>query len=443
MVSHPMTARGRLRGWSSSRADSHRRTATPATDCRELVQPDLQHAIQRLKSCFLGAMQTPWLLPRRLVIDRYVLWLFVKVLTISFFSLFCLWMVIDLMANFQEFSTYGKTNSRGLPGVLWDYYSPRIYWFFDLTAGLMAMIAGIFAATWMQRTNELTALMAAGISPARIIRFVWLATLGVALAGVVNREMILPRVRDSLSRNAQDWLGNSARNCRPMWDLKTGVLINGKHTFANEKRIEQPVFSQLPDEARPWGRQIAGENAWYQAPVDGRPAGYLIRGVRLPENLAALDSASLEGEPILFGPKGNPWLKPGECFVASGVSFEQLTMGSQWQEYMSTAELISGLYNQSLDYGSYVRVTLHKRFVQPFLDLTLIFLGLPLVLARGQRNLFAAGGYAVGLVLAFFCVTLLSHSLGTNYLLSPHLAAWLPLIVFAPVAYLLARPLWD
>ncbi len=388
-------------------------------------------------------MHIPWLFPRHLVIDRYMLWLFAKVLTISFFSLLGLYVVIDFSANYQEFSSYAKTTPGRLPAVLWDYYSPRVYWFFDVTSGLMAMVAGIFAATWIQRTNELTALMAAGISPARVIRFVWLCAIGVATMGVVNREVFLPRVREKLARNAQDWLGDSAKPCRPVWDLKTNVLISGKHTFANEKRIEAPTFSQLPKQVEAWGRQIVGENAWYQPPLDGRPGGYLIRGVRLPENLGELDSAALDGQPILFSFKDSPWLKPGQCFLVSGVTFEQLTVGSQWQEYMSTAELISGLYNQSLDYGSYVRVTLHKRFVQPLLDMTLIFLGLPLVLMRGQRNLFYAGGYAAGLVLAFFCVTLTSHSLGTNYLLSPHLAAWLPLMIFAPVAYVLARPLWD
>ena len=375
--------------------------------------------------------------------DRYVLWLFAKVLVISFCSLLGLYVVIDLMANFQEFSLYGEKTPGGLPAVLWDYYSPRVYQFFDWTGGLTAMVAGIFAATWMQRTHELTALMAAGISPARAIRFVWLATLGVAMLGVVNREVFLPRVRDKLARNAQDWLGDAAKPCRPAWDLKSNVLISGKNTFAKDKRIDSPAFSQLPREVASWGRQIVGENAWYQPPADGRPGGYLVRGVRLPENLAELASVEFNGEPLLFGPQDSPWLKPGECFLVSGVAFEQLTVGSQSQEYMSTTELISGLYNQSLDFGSYVRVTLHKRFVQPLLDVTLIFLGLPLVLARGQRNLFAAGGYAAGLVLAFFCVTLVSHSLGTNYLLSPHLAAWLPLLVFAPIAYVLARPLWD
>jgi lipopolysaccharide export LptBFGC system permease protein LptF len=35
------------------------------------------------------------------------------------------------------------------------------------------------------------------------------------------------------------------------------------------------------------------------------------------------------------------------------------------------------------------------------------------------------------------------HWLGANYFFSPTLAAWLPLLIFGPLAYMLSRPLWD
>jgi lipopolysaccharide export system permease protein len=390
-----------------------------------------------------ASMRIPWLFPTRLIVDRYVLWLFVEMLVISFVGLFGLFVVAHLMANFQEFSSYGRTTRGGILAVVLDYYHPRAHVFFDVAGGLLAMMGAIFAATTMLRYNELTALMAAGISPARVIRPLWMAAIGVALCGIVNRELLLPLVRDKLARNAQDWLGETAKTCRPMWDLQTNILITGKHTFARDKRIEAPVFSQLPQELRAWGRQIAAANAYYQPAADGRPAGYLLRGVRSPTNLMELDSAALDGRTVLFSPKDQPWLKPDECFVASGITFEQLTVGNQWQEYMSTAELIAGLHNRSLDYGSYVRVTLHRRLVQPLLNVTLLFLGLPLVLARRQQNVLVAGGYGALLVSAFFAVTLTSHSLGTNYLLPAHLAAWLPVMIFAPLAYVLSRQIWE
>jgi len=49
----------------------------------------------------------------------------------------------------------------------------------------------------------------------------------------------------------------------------------------------------------------------------------------------------------------------------------------------------------------------------------------------------------IALVGAVLGVVLICHALGKNYLLSASLAAWLPLLVFGPLAYAAARPLWD
>jgi lipopolysaccharide export system permease protein len=38
---------------------------------------------------------------------------------------------------------------------------------------------------------------------------------------------------------------------------------------------------------------------------------------------------------------------------------------------------------------------------------------------------------------------LVCRALGVNYLLDATLAAWLPLMIFGPVAFALARPIWD
>jgi len=101
------------------------------------------------------------------------------------------------------------------------------------------------------------------------------------------------------------------------------------------------------------------------------------------------------------------------------------------------------LRNPSVGFGPDVRVTIHSRFVQPILDIALLFLGLPLVLTREQRNVFSAiamGGFVVG---TFFSVVITCHALGSNYLLSPALAAWCPLMLFVPLAVWMAEPLRE
>ena len=64
----------------------------------------------------------------------------------------------------------------------------------------------------------------------------------------------------------------------------------------------------------------------------------------------------------------------------------------------------------------------------------LLFLGLPLVLRRGDRNVFIAIGIAAVVVAVFMLVVMASHYLGSISSLSPAFAAWAPLMLFVPAA---------
>jgi lipopolysaccharide export system permease protein len=375
------------------------------------------------------------------VIDRYLVQIYLKVLLVSFASLVGLFVVIDGFNNLDEFLNYGNSRALDTIKVMGAYYAPRALQLFDKISGLLAMLAATFVITSIARTNELTALMAAGIGPARVIRPLLAASIFVALLAAANREVGLPKVRDALSKNAQDWLGDTGRKCTPKYD-RSDILISGQATFANQKRLTAPLF-KLPPELATWGRQIEAENAFYLSAEGPRPAGYLLQGVKQPANLGQLPSRGLVTGPVLFSPADTPWLKPGECFVASTVTFEQLSIGSAWRQNLSSVELTSGLRGQTIEPGPDVYLTLHSRFVRPLLDMSLVLLGIPLVLRRETRNIFMAAVMGLGLVVALWAVMLTSDTLGRNYLISAVLAAWLPLLVFGPLAYTVSRPLWD
>ncbi len=376
------------------------------------------------------------------IVDRYLTLLFVKVLVVSFVSLVGLFIVIDLFANLDELWSYGKRHEGGFAMVVAEYYGPRCLQFFDKTAGMLAMIAVVFVITLLQRNNELTALMAAGVPRSRVMLPLLLAAAAVSWLGVANREFGLPAVRGSLARNAQDWLGDRARKCTPRYDMRTDILIAGKATRAKDRQIEEPQF-RLPVEFSAWDRQIAAAAAYAQPANADHPAGYLLRGVKQPKNLGQLPSQSLDGQVVLYSPSDTPWLAEDECFVVSVVTFEQLAVGGPWRNYLSSYELITGLRGRTLEPGADVRVTLHARLVQPLLDFSLVLLGLPLVLTRGSRNIFLAAGLCSAVVAALYFVVFTCHGLGSNYLLDPTLAAWVPLVIFGPVAFTWSRPLWD
>src|SRR5437016_12904451 len=128
-------------------------------------------------------------------IDRYLVQIYAKVLIVTFASLLGLYLVIDGATNLDEFLTYGNHRFLDVLQVIGAYYAPRVLQTFDMVAGLLAMLSAAFVLTGLSRSNELTALTAAGIAPARIIRPLLIASVVVALCGVTNREGGLPQVR--------------------------------------------------------------------------------------------------------------------------------------------------------------------------------------------------------------------------------------------------------
>ena len=96
--------------------------------------------------------------------------------------------------------------------------------------------------------------------------------------------------------------------------------------------------------------------------------------------------------------------------------------------------MITELNTPGVDLGADVRVAVHARMVKPLMDGTLLMLGLPLMLSRRNRNVFFSISLCLGLATAFMLVGLASQSLGGLGVLRPSLAAWLPLLIFVPVA---------
>ena len=374
------------------------------------------------------------------IVDRYVLRQFVQFYLICFLSLTGLYIVIDAFGKLEHFVDQAE-GSGGLLAALGKYYGYKSLAFFNRTSGILALIAAMFTATWSQRYNEVTALMAAGVPRLRVLRPVIAATLVVSLGAVAVREVVIPRIRHELARSTKNLAGDSAQPLQSRWDNETDVLLAGDSVLIAERQILSPSF-KLPRTLAEHGKQLAAETADYIPRQDERPGGYWMRGVTAPATL--LDSPSLrnrKGEVIVASPADTPWLEPDEAFVVSNVSFELLASGSSWRDFASTSELLRELKSPSVELGADVNVAVHRRLLAPLMDLTLLMLGLPLVVSRGARNPFLAIGLALVVVTGFFLVALGGQSLGASGWIRPALAAWAPLLVFVPIAVGLGDPL--
>jgi lipopolysaccharide export system permease protein len=82
-------------------------------------------------------------------------------------------------------------------------------------------------------------------------------------------------------------------------------------------------------------------------------------------------------------------------------------------------------------------VLFHMRLTRPILGLILVFMGLSVILTDQNRNVFISAGLCLVLCGVFFAAIFAAKYLGDNDIISPALAAWLPVLGFGPVAFVM------
>ncbi len=261
------------------------------------------------------------------IIDRYLLKQFIHVFVICFISLTGLYVVLDAFSHLDDFLHYSEQEG-SLLGTLAGYYFYKSIGFFERLSGVISLIAAMFTVTWIQRHNELTALMAAGISRVRVVKPVIFACITLALLTAAGRELLIPRFRQQLSRDVRDLAGDQAQQFRPRRDNQTNILLRGNQVFTNEKRIQTASFL-LPPELSTWGTELTAANAYYKEPANGHPGGYLLDEVKEPAGIDERASLRLGTHDVVITPRdAGGWLEPDQCFVVSDVTFEQLRGGA-------------------------------------------------------------------------------------------------------------------
>src|SRR6516225_2549000 len=125
--------------------------------------------------------------------ERYIA--FFKAYVVCFIALVGLYIVIDAFSNFDEFSKRAEGVVE-IFQVMGRFYLVHMSQFYDRLCGVIGMMAAIFTVTWMQKNNELLAMLAAGISTQRIIRPVLISAVIVSGLAVANQEWVIPAVAE-------------------------------------------------------------------------------------------------------------------------------------------------------------------------------------------------------------------------------------------------------
>jgi lipopolysaccharide export system permease protein len=368
-------------------------------------------------------------------IDRYLLFLYVRVLAICFATVSGLLIVIHVFSNLDEFLRYTEKTGGNLMMTMVEYYGPYTLSIFERLSAMLTLLALLFVIAWLNKTNELTALLASGVNKRRIVRPLLLASIVVILGAAALREFSIPKYQDRLDRNPQDLTGELPRPMRPTFDPNAVALIQGKHLLPVNFEIVHPTLRiQGGPLVEAFGSKISAYKATYQPATTYSSAGYMFADVSAPANINNIDSVSgLDGSPLLLTAKDTEWIPPGHCFLASNIEYEMLRGGSAWKQFASTFELVQHLRGENVRGGNEVRVQIHQRILRPLIDWTVLLLGMPVLLTRPDRHMFWVAGACLGIVAGFTAVAIGLSALGSSgSILSPAFATWLPLLIFLP-----------
>lgn len=343
-------------------------------------------------------------------------------------------MVFHAFSHMEDLLRQGQQQG-SLLTVFVRCYGPYMLLLFDMTGAIITLMSFLFTIGWLRRTGELTAILSAGISHGRIFKPIVCASLGIILVQLANRELVLPNYRDSLSFKAKNVFADGSEPISQQMDYMNRVFIDGSGINVKTNLIHEPSF-RLDGDYSGFGELLVAKSAQWMEADNNHQAGYLLNGVEFPEAIDQLGSVGLEDRMILLTPRDYPWLLPSQCFFVTAVHPELLRTNKEAKERTSVADLIRRVRNPGIYNSLDLQVLLHERIVRVPLDFGLILLGLPIVINRHQRALFFMIGAAMLMVLGFFAVKTLGNTLGSNGIwLSPAMAAWLPLIVVAPIAY--------
>jgi len=373
------------------------------------------------------------------ILDRYVLISFLKNYLISFMVLIGLYIVLDMVFNFDELAEVqnkaaaagGVESVLAMLRAIGDYYFFQTFRIFVHLSGIIPIVAAAFTLIRMTRFNELTASLAAGVPLLRTAMPIIIAAIVLNVLLIVDQEVVIPRIIPQLVRKHDEIQSTNVKTfpIRAMQDEQHGLLnVARYHPAAGNAPpwLEVVDVIEYDDNFAPVAHILADRGEWDERTKSWR----LINGQRVT-GLRAGDTVS-PARPIAAYQSS---VTPDEIALYRSGEYVELL---PWTK-------INLLLQRPKSYGTVaLQRVQHSRFTQPLLNVILILLAVPCLVSREP------GRIKVGI---FQCVALCGACLTTIFLCYqlagtppggaewaarwPAVMAWTPILIFGPVAVLL------
>ncbi|MBR2096872.1 MAG: LptF/LptG family permease [Prevotella sp.] len=360
-----------------------------------------------------------YLNPLRLLsrLDRYIVAKFIGTYIYSIILIISIAIVFDVNENLSKFSTYGAP----LKAIVFDYYANFLPYFANLFSPLFVFIAVIFFTSKLAGNSEIIAMLAAGVSFRRLMRPYLLSAALIALVNYYLGAYIIPKgniVRqDFEAKYKNNDKITSASNVQLM--VGPGIIAYIQQYDDNTKTGYG--FSLDKFEKKKLVSHMTASVIRYDTISDDRfhwkAQNYKIRtlkGLREDIKSGSVIDTLIHMEPM------------------------DLVFSKGQQETLTSDELRQYISKQTERGSSNVvqyEVEYYKRIATSFASFILTIIGASLSSKKRKGGMGVSLGIGLGLSFSYILLQTISSTFAINADTPPLLAAWIPNILYAIIAY--------
>ena len=349
--------------------------------------------------------------------DWYIINKFIGTYVYSIILIISISIVFDVNENLAKFTS----NNAPLRAIVFDYYANFVPYFANLFSPLFVFIAVIFFTSKLAGNSEIIAMLACGMSFKRLLRPYLISAALIALLNFYLGSYIIPKgtvVRhdfESLYKNNKK--NTSASNIQLMVDKGVVAYISqyddtrktgygfALYKFENKKMVSQMNANVIQYDT------IAEERYHWKA------RNYKIRTLKgMREEI----TSGFEIDTLIQ-------MEPMDLVFSKGQ-----------QETFTSPELKRYISKQQQRGSSNVvqyEVEYHKRIATSFASFILTIIGVSLSSRKRKGGMGMYLGIGLALSFTYILLQTVSATFAINADTPPILAAWIPNILYAFIAY--------
>jgi len=357
------------------------------------------------------------------ILDDYVLrdfTLYLAMIVAAFLMLLLVFTLFELLGDIMR--------NQVSPLTVGEYLLNVVPYFLYNTTPLSMLLAVLVTFGLLQRSNEITAIKATGISLYRIVVPVLIASTLVAGVLFLSDQLYLP-----YTNKRQDALRNRIKGKPAQTYLRPDrKWIFGQHSDIYYYQFFDPdrdvfggvsVFQFDPHTFQITHRITADRAHW---------SGSMGRWVYEQGWERSLSGSAIESY-HKFDAATYPELAEAPAY------FKKEIKQSSEMSYDELRRYIHDLEQSGFDVVR-LRVQLQKKIAYPLITLVMAILAIPFALSAGKRSAVAGVATAIGIGVVYWTISGLFEAMGNLSQLPPAVAAWSPDLVFGFIGgYLILR----